>query len=90
METKKELSPECLRVSQQCAHLLCCQGVPWLAKGLKHIRKKISKTCSSSIVAVRLGEAAGLSDAELRDAYYEALLRYIGCNADTYWLSSMH
>ncbi|MCB0194464.1 MAG: HD domain-containing protein [Anaerolineae bacterium] len=44
------------------------------------------RTC---IVAVRLGEAAGLSDAELRDAYYEALLRYIGCNADTYWLSSI-
>ncbi|MBI1880526.1 MAG: LuxR family transcriptional regulator, partial [Chloroflexi bacterium] len=36
---------------------------------------------TTCIVAVRLGEAAGLSDAELRDAYYEALLRYIGCNA---------
>jgi hypothetical protein len=39
---------------------------------------------TTCIVAVRLGEAAGLSEAELRDAYYEALLRYIGCSADTY------
>ncbi len=44
---------------------------------------------TSCIVAVRLGEAAGLSDAELRDVYYEALLRYIGCNADTYWAASI-
>jgi HD-GYP domain-containing protein (c-di-GMP phosphodiesterase class II) len=44
---------------------------------------------TTCIVAVRLGEAAGLSDAELRDAYYEALLRYIGCNADTYWAASI-
>jgi HD-GYP domain-containing protein (c-di-GMP phosphodiesterase class II) len=44
---------------------------------------------TTCIVAVRLGEAAGLSEAELRDAYYEALLRYIGCNADTYWAASI-
>ncbi|MBW7882514.1 MAG: HD domain-containing protein [Caldilineaceae bacterium] len=44
---------------------------------------------STCIIAVRLGEAAGLSDTELRDAYYEALLRYIGCNADTYWAASI-
>lgn len=44
---------------------------------------------TSCIVAVRLGEAAGLPEADLRDAYYEALLRYIGCNAGTYWLSSI-
>lgn len=44
---------------------------------------------SSCIVAVRLGEVAGLTEAELRDVYYEALLRYIGCNADTYWMSSL-
>lgn len=44
---------------------------------------------TSCIVAVRLGEAAGLTEDELRDVYYEALLRYIGCNADTYWLASL-
>jgi response regulator RpfG family c-di-GMP phosphodiesterase len=44
---------------------------------------------TTCIVAVRLGEAAGLNDQALRDVYYEALLRYIGCNADTYWLSSI-
>ncbi|MCB0175411.1 MAG: LuxR family transcriptional regulator, partial [Anaerolineae bacterium] len=49
----------------------------------------IEYAMTTCIVAVRLGEAAGLSEADLRDAYYEALLRYIGCNADTYWLSSI-
>jgi HD-GYP domain-containing protein (c-di-GMP phosphodiesterase class II) len=44
---------------------------------------------TSCIVAMRLGDAAGLSEEQLRDVYYEALLRYIGCNADTYWLSSI-
>src|ERR671924_748935 len=44
---------------------------------------------ATCIVAVRLGEAVGLSDAELRDTYYEALLRYIGCNADTAWAASI-
>ena len=44
---------------------------------------------TSCIVAVRLGAAAGLNDEQLRDVYYEALLRYIGCNADTYWMASL-
>lgn len=44
------------------------------------------RTC---IVAMRLGEAAGMSTAELQDVYYEALLRYIGCNADTAWAASV-
>ena len=44
---------------------------------------------TTCIVAVRLGDALKLSDADLRNAYYEALLRYIGCNADTYWLASI-
>ena len=35
------------------------------------------------ILAVRLRESMGLSEAELREVYYEALLRYIGCNAET-------
>ena len=44
---------------------------------------------TSCIVAMRLGEAAGLNDDQLRDVYYESLLRYIGCNADTYWMASI-
>lgn len=35
----------------------------------------------SCVVAVRLGEAAGLSDKDLKDAYYLALLRFIGCSS---------
>jgi HD-GYP domain-containing protein (c-di-GMP phosphodiesterase class II)/DNA-binding CsgD family transcriptional regulator len=38
----------------------------------------------SCVVATRLGEALDLDDDTLRDVYYQALLRYIGCNADTY------
>ena len=37
----------------------------------------------SCVVSVRLGEALGLDDAQLSEIYYQALLRYIGCNADT-------
>jgi len=35
----------------------------------------------SAIVAARVGELAGASDAERLDAYYMALLRYVGCTA---------
>lgn len=35
------------------------------------------------VVAMRLGEALNLNDETLHDVYYHALLRYIGCNADT-------
>jgi HD-GYP domain-containing protein (c-di-GMP phosphodiesterase class II) len=35
------------------------------------------------VVAVRLGDALHLDGATLRDVYYQALLRYIGCNAET-------
>src|SRR5690349_20204250 len=44
---------------------------------------------TTCILAVRLGEVAGLDESDLHDTYYEALLRYIGCNADTFWLSSI-
>src|SRR5258708_4377835 len=44
---------------------------------------------TTCIVALRLGAAAGLNDSELRDTYYVALLRYIGCNADTTWAASI-
>lgn len=44
---------------------------------------------SSCVVAVRLGEALGLDADTMRDVYYQALLRYIGCNADTYLLAAL-
>jgi HD-GYP domain-containing protein (c-di-GMP phosphodiesterase class II) len=41
------------------------------------------------VLAVRLGEALGLDEVALREVYYQALLRYIGCNAETQWLASI-
>src|SRR5579872_399974 len=41
------------------------------------------------VVAMRLGEALRLDDDTLRDVYYQALLRYIGCNADTYAMAAL-
>jgi hypothetical protein len=38
----------------------------------------------SCVLSVRLGEALGLSVSELRDVYYLALLRFLGCNAGTH------
>ncbi len=43
----------------------------------------------SCVLAVRLGETLGFSVSELRGAYYQALLRYIGCNAETYTLAAI-
>lgn len=37
---------------------------------------------NSALLSVRLGEALGLGGQELREVYYVALLRYIGCTAD--------
>ena len=41
------------------------------------------------VLSVRLGEALGLNDDDLRDVYYLALLRHIGCNADTYSMADL-
>jgi HD-GYP domain-containing protein (c-di-GMP phosphodiesterase class II) len=43
----------------------------------------------SCVLAVRLGESLGFSESDLRGAYYQALLRYIGCNAETYMLAAI-
>src|SRR5436190_1093822 len=43
----------------------------------------------SCVLAVRLGDALGFSVEELREVYYQALLRYIGCNAETHWLAAL-
>src|SRR5579884_1631591 len=41
------------------------------------------------ILSVRLGEALGLGESELREVYYLALLRHIGCNAETYRMADL-
>jgi HD-GYP domain-containing protein (c-di-GMP phosphodiesterase class II) len=42
----------------------------------------------SCVLAMRLAEVAGLDQNERRNVYHQALLRYIGCNADTHLLAS--
>jgi HD-GYP domain-containing protein (c-di-GMP phosphodiesterase class II) len=42
----------------------------------------------SCVLAMRLAEAAGLDVRERRNVYHQALLRYIGCNADTHLMAS--
>ena len=41
------------------------------------------------VLSIRLGEALGLSESDLRDVYYLALLRHIGCNAETYRMADV-
>ncbi len=36
------------------------------------------------VLSLRLGDALGLAEGQLRDVYYYALLRYIGCTAQAY------
>ena len=36
------------------------------------------------VLATRMGESLGLPISDLRDVYYFGLLRFIGCNSDTY------
>jgi len=42
----------------------------------------------SCVLAMRLAEVAGLDDHTRRNVYHQALLRYIGCNADTHLLAA--
>src|ERR1043166_8829797 len=42
------------------------------------------------VLAMRLGEALGLNDKDLRAIYYQALLRYVGCNAETDTLATLY
>src|ERR687888_848938 len=43
----------------------------------------------SCVLALRLAEKLGFSAGELRATYYQALLRYIGCNAETRMLAAI-
>ena len=40
------------------------------------------------VLAMRLAEAAGLDEGQRRNVYHQALLRYVGCNADTHLLAA--
>lgn len=42
------------------------------------------------VLAMRLGEALGLDDTTLHEVYYQALLRYLGCNAETPHLAAIY
>lgn len=42
----------------------------------------------SCVLAMRLAQAAKLSEQEHRNVYHQSLLRYIGCNADTHLLTA--
>lgn len=44
---------------------------------------------SVCVLSVRMGEALGLDESELREVYYLALLRHIGCNAETYTMANL-
>jgi HD-GYP domain-containing protein (c-di-GMP phosphodiesterase class II) len=41
------------------------------------------------VLATRLGESLGMPPGDLRDVYYFGLLRFIGCNSDTYAMASL-
>src|SRR3954471_14835382 len=42
----------------------------------------------SCVLAMRLADAASLDENTRRSVYHQALLRYIGCNADTHLLAA--
>ncbi len=44
---------------------------------------------TACVLAMRLGEALRWSDEALREIYYQALLRYIGCNVETHVLAAV-
>jgi len=50
-----------------------------------HARDFALRSC---VVAMRMAEAAGLDDESRRAVYHQALLRYIGCNADSHLLAA--
>src|SRR6202521_4808658 len=43
----------------------------------------------SCLLGVRLGRALGLPGEELREIYYHSLLRFVGCNAESYALAAL-
>lgn len=43
----------------------------------------------AAVLAMRLGEKLGLTDEQLREVYYQSLLRYIGCNVETHLMAAI-
>jgi hypothetical protein len=41
------------------------------------------------VLATRLGESLGMPPSNLHDVYYYSLLRFIGCNSDTYAIAAL-
>jgi HD-GYP domain-containing protein (c-di-GMP phosphodiesterase class II) len=70
-------------VARRADFLMALAYATDLATG--HARDFALRSC---VVAMRLSEAAKLDEATRRAVYHQALLRYIGCNADTHLLSS--
>lgn len=44
---------------------------------------------TSCVLATRMGLSLGMPTGELRDVYYYGLLRFIGCNSDTYAMAAL-
>jgi len=74
-------SPPSLRLAELMA---CLAAACELAMG-----QSADHALHSVAVAMRLADALGLADSERRDVYYQAQLRFIGCNADTAWMDAM-
>lgn len=81
MRPDGSVSPPPLRLSEVVATLSLATD---LAMG-----QPVEFALRSCVLAMRLGEALGFSAAERREVYYQALLRYIGCNAETHVLAAL-
>ena len=67
------------------AELMACLSVATdMGMGLP-----VDYALTTCLVGVRLGDALGFDAATLQDVYYETLLRYVGCNAETDWMASL-
>jgi hypothetical protein len=44
---------------------------------------------TTCVLATRLSESLGMPPSDLRDVYYFGLLRFIGCNSDTYAIAAL-
>jgi len=60
------------------ALMACLAGASELAMG-----QDADQALHGCAVSMRLASTAGLAGSELRNVYYQSLLRFIGCNADT-------